>query len=235
MNVSSRKGLVWLFNILSTQLSLIKSRYCGGVWLLRDSESDKQSSHLWVKLSHILTCCHLIWHMAVWRVTFCHIMWHFHVLSQGWYHMIEQLLQAIPHCCPSVPAVCWTIRLLKKSTIKNIQVDIVVVELKNCFRIHNVQSRPDAWASELNCHVTLNEWMRKGWREIILETQDQFLQQIHKYLVHPQMMKQIQMRPRNIWSFNFFWVLYEASALQRRVLVWLKCQGFSLQHCKLLE
>ena len=86
--------------------------------------------------------------------------------------MIEQLLQAIPHCWPSVPVVCWTIRLLKERTKfsnEKLEEEKVVstftlalllsqMQILNWFLEYiNFQSRPNIWASQLSYHVTLNE------------------------------------------------------------------------------
>ena len=144
VNVSSKKGLIWCFNILSTPLSLIKSRYCGCGWLLL-RDYDWESPAIFAPLSQVITHSHkLSHHMTHGCVCVSHIVTSCDILpSQVWYHMIEQLLQAIPHCCPSVPAVCCTIRLLEK--IKKLKIIHTICLLEKNHQL-KMQPRKSGWA-----------------------------------------------------------------------------------------
>ena len=55
---------LWLrFQYIIDTMSLIKSRYCGRIWLIREYGIHMKSWHL--GLSHILTWSHILWHVAV--------------------------------------------------------------------------------------------------------------------------------------------------------------------------
>ena len=54
----------WLrFQYIIDTMSLIKSRYCGDIWLIRGYGNHMKSWHL--GFSHILTWSHILWHVAV--------------------------------------------------------------------------------------------------------------------------------------------------------------------------